>query len=218
MTESLVTLEVCRVRARDVAGLVVSGRLAVRRRRAEPGVVLAKLLATTGPRFVPRDVRPTRWGLLTCRTDGRPAASWSPSAAIESATLRLRPLASRGRWDGVDPFPDLADDAGGGPVAVLTRASLRVRHVRRFYADVPAIAAEVGDRMAFGFGFGEAPLLRQGTFSVWDSTNALATFRRDAHAHAAALRETPRIGWYAEELFTRFSIVHAAGSIDGRSL
>lgn len=216
MTDALVTLEVCRVRGRDVAGLVAAGRRTLRRRRADSGVVLAKLLATTGRRFVPRDVRPTRWALLTCRADGQRAESWSPAGAVESATLHLRPLASRGRWDGVDPFPDLEAAGGAGPVAVLTRASLRPRDVRRFYAAVPAIAAEVGADLAFGFG--EAPLLRQGTFSMWGSAAALASFRRDAPAHAAAMRRTPEIGWYAEELFARFAIVDATGSIDGRPL
>lgn len=218
MTESLVTLEVCRVRGRDVAGLVMSGRRAVRRRRADSDVTLAKLLATTGPRFVPRDVQPTRWALLTCRSDGKSAEPWSPAGAIESAMLRLRPVASHGRWDRVEPFPVLAD-AADGPVAVLTRASLRVRQVRRFYADVPSIATEVtaaSPRLAFGFG--EAPLLRQGTFSVWDSPAAISAFRREARAHAAAMRATPQIGWYAEELFARLSVVDATGTIDGVQL
>ena len=215
VTEPLVTLEVCRVRVRDVGRLVGTGRRTVRRRRREPGVVLAKLLGTTGPRFVPTNVQPTRWALLTCRADGEPAAPWSPANAIESATLRLRPIASRGRWDGVDPFPRLAD-AGDGPVAVLTRASLRAGQVRRFYAAVPAIATEVaaaGPRLAFGFG--EAPLLRQGTFSVWDSPAALSAFRQHARAHSDAMRRTAQIGWYAEELFARLAVVDATGTIDG---
>lgn len=221
MTAPLVTLEVCRVRARDVPALVASGRRAVRRRRADPGVLLAKLLATTGRRFVPRDVEPTRWALLTCRSDGEPATPWAPAASVETATWRLRPTASRGRWDGIDPFPAAVSvpaafavpAARSGPVAVLTRASLRARHARRFYADVPAIAAEVDAPLAFGFG--EAPVLRQGTFSVWESTEALTAFRRESAAHAAAVRRTPQIGWYAEELFARFDVVDATGTIDG---
>lgn len=211
MTVPLVTLEVCRVPARDVARLVVSGRRAVRRRRRDPDVLLAKLLATTGRRFVPGDVRPTRWALLTCRADAEPAAPWTRAAALGSATLHLQPVASRGRWDGADPFPICADH-NGGPVAVLTRASLRARHTRRFYADVPAIAAEIGARPAFGFG--EAPLLRQGTFSMWESAASLSSFRRDATAHGAAMRRTPDIGWYAEELFARLAVVRAIGPVE----
>ncbi|MBV9098870.1 MAG: spheroidene monooxygenase [Frankiaceae bacterium] len=210
MTGPLVTLEVCRVRPRDVPRLVASGRRVVRRRRREPGVVLAKLLATTGRRFVPGDVQPTRWALLTCRSDGQPAATWRSG----SATLHLRPVASRGRWDGVDPFPDSAGEVGDGPVAVLTRATLRARHLRRFYADVPAVAAEVGSRPVLAFGFGEAPVLRQGTFSIWESAPALAAFHRDARAHTAAMRRTPRIGWYAEELFARLAVVQMSGPVE----
>jgi hypothetical protein len=218
VTTPLVTVELCRVRGTDVAGLLAAGRRAVRARRADRDVLLAKLLATTGSRFVPRDVRPTRWALLTCRADGEPATSWSPSTAVESATLQLRPLAGRGGWDGVELFAtsygdEVTDD---GPVAVLTRATLRLRHVRRFYAQIPAIASEIGaagPRLAFGFG--EAPLLRQGTFSVWDSAASLSAFHRTARAHATAMRRTPEIGWYAEELFARLRIVDAHGSIDG---
>lgn len=219
VTEPLVTLEVCRVRPRDVAGLVVAGRRAVRRHRADPGVRLAKLLATTGHRFVPRDVQPTRWALLTCRADGVPAPAWAPPDAIESATLHLRPVASRGRWDGIDPFPASAHVAVADRVAVLTRASLRARHVRRFYAAVPAIATEVAAAGArWAFGFGEAPALQQGTFSLWDSAAAISAFRRDARGHASAMRRTAEIGWYAEELFARLSVVDAVGTIDGVQL
>jgi hypothetical protein len=214
-----VTLEVCRVRPRDVAGLVASGRRAVRRRRTDPGVRLAKLLATTGRHFVPRDVQPTRWALLTCRADGEPAAAWTPPNAIESARLHLRPVASRGGWDGIDPFPTLASGDVGRPIAVLTRASVRARQVRRFYAAIPAIAAEIRagcPRVAFGFG--EAPVLRPGTFSVWDSAATISAFRQDARAHASAMRRTSEIGWYAEELFARLSVIDVVGTIDGVQL
>jgi hypothetical protein len=216
VTVPLVTLEVCRVRTRDIAALVVSGRRAVRARRRDPAVLLAKLLATTGRRFQPRDVRPARWALLTCRADGEPAGAWAPANAAEAGTLQLRPIASRGSWDGADPFPLCADAGAAGAVAVLTRASLRATQVRRFYADVPAIAAEIeAARPRLAFGFGEAPVLRQGTFSMWDSADALTAFHRDARAHRAAMRATPQIGWYAEDLFTRFAVVGGHGSIDG---
>lgn len=216
MTVPLVTLEVCRVRAGAVTALVVSGHRAVRARRRDPAVLLAKLLATTGRRFRPRDVHPARWALLTCRADGEPAATWAPANAAESGTLHLRPVASRGKWDGADPFPPCGDPHEAGPVAVLTRASLRATQVRRFYADVPAIAAEIdAAQPRLAFGFGEAPALRQGTFTLWDSAHALSAFHRDAPLHREAMRATPQIGWYAEELFTRFAVVGATGSIDG---
>jgi hypothetical protein len=215
----LLTLEVCRVPARDVARLVATGRRALRQRRADPAVLLAKLLATTGPRFVPRDVRATRWALLTSRADGEPAGQWTPAGAIESAILHLRPIASRGRWDGRDPFPRTDLDDAAGPVVVLTRATLRARRVRTFYAEIPSIANDIDTaNPQIAFGFGEAPLLRQGTFSLWQSAAAITSFRRDAPGHSGAMRRTAQIGWYAEELFARLSIVDAVGSIDGVAL
>jgi hypothetical protein len=29
---------------------------------------------------------------------------------------------------------------------------------------------------------------------------------------------TPRVGWYAEEMFTRFALIAATGSVDGHAV
>jgi hypothetical protein len=133
----------------------------------------------------------------------------------------MRPLWSRGAWDGAQPFGD--GDTGenwAGPVVALTRATLRARRAFRFYRAIPSIARDVsaatGLRLAFGIG--EAPLLRQGTVSIWDSAAAMRAFAHRTAAHTAAIRATPRQQWYAEEMFTRFALLSAAGTLDGRSV
>jgi hypothetical protein len=105
-------------------------------------------------------------------------------------------------------------------VLVLTRATLRTRRALRFYRAVPGVAHDLraarGCRVAFGIG--ESPLLRQGTVSVWESADAVRGFTSTSSAHRAAVAATPREAWYAEELFARFAVVDAEGSIDGIAL
>jgi len=227
-----VRLDVWRVRRRDVAAAVVAGRRDVARLRRDRAVTFAKLLGTASATFLPTGATPTRWALLACRTGGGHSdgigdhyGTWWDKRAVERATLSLQPLSSRGQWDGVTPFAtgggrEWPNKNWQGAVLALTRSTLRPKEMVAFYRAVPPIAAEVarahGCRIAFGIG--EAPLVRQGTISIWDSAADVTAFAHSAPAHVAAVERTPRQGWYAEELFARFAIVDAAGSIDGVSI
>jgi hypothetical protein len=213
-----VQLQIWRVPGHAVPASVASARAQVRRLRRRDAVTFAKLLGTASAQFVPRAATPTRWALLSC-WPGHP----TPVAlrhATETMTLSLLPLHSRGTWDGVAPFTACGDSRWNGPLVVLTRSTLRLRKARRFYAAVPPIAAELaaaeGCRLAVGIG--ERPLLRQGTLSVWDSAAAMTAFAHRAAAHVRAVAATPEQRWYAEELFTRFGLVDADGSVDGRTV
>jgi len=132
----------------------------------------------------------------------------------------LRPLSSRGRWDGRDPFVVQPSDDWSGPVVVLTRSTLRLRAAHRFYRAVPPVAAELrrvsGCRLALGIG--EAPIVRQGTLSIWESAEAVKAFAYRSPEHAAVIAATPEQRWYAEELFTRFALLEATGTIDGTAV
>jgi len=65
-------------------------------------------------------------------------------------------------------------------------------------------------------GIGEAPIGLQGTFSVWPSLAAVRAFAYRRPAHAAVVRRTGEVGWYAEELFARFAVLDGHGTVDGR--
>ncbi len=57
-------------------------------------------------------------------------ARWD-ALARERYDVRLDPLRAHGRWSGRDLFPGLAPrDAGPGPVAILTRATIRPTRLR----------------------------------------------------------------------------------------
>jgi hypothetical protein len=214
-----VRLDVWQVRPRDIARAAAAGRRTVARLRRADAVTFAKLLGTAGPAFTPWDATPTRWALLACSaadpTDA--VVRWWDEHAVEHARLALRPLWSRGTWDGIAPFGTGDRSRWDGPVLALTRSTLRIGQLSAFYRAVRPIAHEIrrarGCRVAFGIG--EAPLLRQGTVSIWDSPSDVTAFAHGAAAHADAVTRTPTQGWYAEELFARFAIVGASGSIGG---
>jgi hypothetical protein len=138
--------------------------------------------------------------------------------ADETFRLTLRPTASRGRWSGQEPFGDPHPEREEGPVAAITRARLRPARAAAFWRSVPPVSADLhthpGLRAAVGIG--EAPVGLQGTFSLWDSPDSLRTFAHRSAPHLAVVRRTAELGWYAEELFARFAVVEATGTLDGR--
>jgi hypothetical protein len=194
--------------------------------RRTAGLRFAKLLGTgSGRTFTVRDADPRRWGLLAVWDDAAAADRFERGAvtgrwrelAREEWTARLRPLAARGRWSRQEPFGRPSPTRWDGPVAAVTRARLVLRRAARFWSAVPPVSADLhrspGLRMAIGIG--EAPVGLQGTFSVWDGTDALNAFAYGRAPHTAVIERTGREGWYAEELFARLAVLSTAGTIDG---
>lgn len=208
-------------------------RMALDRRhlRAAPGLRFAKLVGTgDGRTFTVRDADPCTWGLFAV-WDGPEALGRferrSPTArawrrlADERWRADLRPLRSRGRWSGREPFGAPAPAGGGsvpGPVAALTRARLRLATMRVFWRAVPPVSADANarDGLLFAVGFGEAPVGVQGTFSVWGDEACLDRFAYAGAAHRSAIRDTQRYHWYSEELFARFEVTATSGTVRGR--
>jgi hypothetical protein len=224
----LVTLHLWRVPGWRVPAALV--RMAADRRvvRGAPGVRFAKLLGTgRGQTFTPRDAEPRRWALLATWADPGAARGFEASATIrrwrsladETWRVELRPLSARGRWSRREPFGAGTPTARwAGKVAAITRARLNPWRARGFWRAVPPVSAGLrahpGLRLAVGIG--EAPVGLQGTFSLWDSAAALREFAYEGAPHADAIRRTAVEGWYAEELFARFAVLSAAGTVDGR--
>ena len=141
--------------------------------------------------------------------------------SAEQWTVHLAPIKAQGLWDGQNPF-DYSTNAvsvpANTPIAVLTRASLRWRKASRFWKYVEptsaALAHAVGVRAAIGLG--ELPLVRQATFSVWESARAMQEYAYKDPKHREVIKLTHREKWYAEELFARFQVLSSEGTIDGR--
>ena len=66
-------------------------------------------------------------------------------------------------------------------------------------------------------GIGEAPLLRQATFTIWESVAAMDRYARSG-AHREAIEAARNGGFFSESMFVRFVAYGAQGSWKGRTL
>ncbi|ESW61374.1 MAG: spheroidene monooxygenase [Rhodobacter sp. CACIA14H1] len=207
-----------------VIGQMGAARLALRQ---EHRARFWKLCGSgTGEGFTPRPNWGV-WAILATWPDeatARAATATSPvwarwrRKARESFTLFLDPLSARGAWAGVNPFlPDAGAAPVHGPLAALTRATVRPSRALKFWDRVPSISAVIGSdpNVAFKIGIGEVPLLHQVTFSVWPDTASMAAFARGDGPHGRAIRAVRDGNWFDEELYARFRLLGTAGTWGG---
>lgn len=139
--------------------------------------------------------------------------------ASENWTVFLTPVSARGAWSGVSPFtPSKSEPVG--PIAALTRATIKPSILMRFWQRVPDISRVIGadPNVAFKIGIGEMPLIQQVTFSIWPNDKAMADFARTPDGpHAKAIKAVRDGSWFQEELYARFRILGESGSWNGGS-
>ena len=102
-------------------------------------------------------------------------------------------------------------------MAALTRGSVRVSRLWPFWRHSPAtqasVAAAPGCELAMGLG--EAPLLRQATFSLWRDQAAMDGYARSG-PHLQAIRAAAQGGHLSESMFVRFVPSAIVGTWKGR--
>lgn len=136
-------------------------------------------------------------------------SGWWKFFHCKTVTLVLEPIFSHGSWDGKELFAGARGEAGEGPMAVLTRATIRPGKAADFWRNVPAVQASMKDAagLQFSVGIGEMPLLRQATLSVWENEASMKAFAYSKPEHREVIRRTRERNWYSEEMFTRFRVV-----------
>jgi heme-degrading monooxygenase HmoA len=136
--------------------------------------------------------------------------------AEESWHVRLRSLGGHGSWRGADVLAGLSRGQADGPLAVVTRADVRLAAWWRFDRAGPAVSSQLAAApgMLRAVGVGEAPVGRLATFSLWQDVAAMRAFAA-SQPHAEVVRRTRRERWYGEELFARFEPYGSEGTWDG---
>jgi len=137
--------------------------------------------------------------------------------AAEDWTVFLSPTSVKGAWSGTAPFAPQTNIADG-PLAALTRATVKPSVAAQFWKRVPDISSVIGadQNVAFKIGIGEVPLLHQVTFSIWPDAKRMANFARTGH-HADAIRAVRNNNWFREELYARFAVKSDMGTWNGAS-
>jgi spheroidene monooxygenase len=201
--------------------------------RAMPGLSFYKLFGTgTGEGFTPvpnfgvyavlaawPDLDRARASVA----DGRAFRDYRAHAG-EYCDIYLSAVSSRGAWDGKAPFAVEPSEALPSsitlpsPIAVLTRATLKPRHVLAFWRHTPDISLSVGrqEHLRFKIGMGEVPWFQQVTFSIWDDPQAMTAFAYGGTAHREAVAQVRRQGYFKEELYARFQVLCLDGTWKGQ--
>jgi hypothetical protein len=174
------------------------------------------------------DLKPDwqQWGLLAVWDDQSSfdvfyrqsfIANWWRRFTTEQWTILLSPMQSRGQWDGKEPFGKPNESINSEPVAVLTRATIRLKKLKAFWAHVDGVSHMMAAAPGYitSFGIGEAPFYRQSTFSIWRNLDDVKGFAYRSKEHAEVIKKTRDDDWYSEELFARFKIIDAFGTLHG---
>lgn len=151
-------------------------------------------------------------GPLMQAFQSRAASFWSGLMSVESA---------RGSWDGQawspsplpSPLPELVSDAPRPQLlAALTRASIRPAKAMAFWKQAPAAQDDLrkSPGCLLAMGLGEAPLLRQCTFSLWEDTASMLAYSLNG-AHRRAIEQAYSKGYFSESMFARMRLLSSRG-------
>lgn len=140
--------------------------------------------------------------------------------ARELCVAMLRACSSRGSWSGasLDVTAQPPPVSAQGAIASLTRASIRPACALQFWRMQPASEAALkrAPGVLMATGVGEAPLLRQATFTLWQSVDAMNAYARSG-AHQAAIQAARSGGFFSESMFVRFVPLELRGTWQGVS-
>jgi spheroidene monooxygenase len=150
--------------------------------------------------------------------------------ARECWTGVLSVQSARGHWDKQAwqaSTPEALGDMGraqgpehaqpSAPFAVLTRASIVPTKAMAFWRYAPAAQADLGKSPGclLAMGLGEAPLVRQCTFSLWQDTAAMLHYAHQG-AHQVASAAAYKHQFFSESLFVRMQVLQMAGVWQGK--
>ena len=162
-----------------------------------------------------------RWGILVAIDENQIEAfdnsrfisQWRKNSHSEFRAL-LSPISSHGQWSKKEPF-SVSTKPNDGAIVAITRARISFLGNFRFWKAVPPVTTSLHNSpgLISAIGIGEAPIGLQGTFSLWESAQALREFAYKGEAHTQVIADTKKYQWYSEELFARFAVLELRGCL-----
>jgi len=197
-----------------------------------PGLLFTKVMGSGhGGGFV---LRPSasHQGLICMFQNAAQAEQFMHGAIVKSYADRAKSIyvaalavtSSRGLWDGrawgvtsaqsLGQYQDV-DTSEHGMVA-LTRASIRPAKAVAFWRYAPAAQEDLQKALGcqLAMGLGEAPLVRQCTFSLWKNTEAMMNYAHTG-AHQQAIQAAHKNDFFAESMFVRMRVLKSIGQWAG---
>jgi len=165
--------------------------------RASKNVGFFKSLGTgKGESFTPADANALRWGLIAqvhnidAFDQSFVVKQWRKNCTDEFRAV-LDPISSHGQWTKQEPFVASVKD-WTGPVVAITRARIKWHQNLRFWSSVPPVTMSLKSApgLISAIGIGEAPIGLQGTFSLWESGEAIKNFAYKGAAHTKRRLQT----------------------------
>lgn len=135
----------------------------------------------------------------------------------EYFSVMLQAYSSKGSWS--KKTIEVTKEAPlSGPIAGITRASIKFSKAASFWSKAPPAQAslEQAPGCLLAAGLGEAPYLRQATFTMWESANAMDQYARSG-AHLEAIQTAYQGQFFSESMFTRFIPINPHGVWRGKT-
>jgi heme-degrading monooxygenase HmoA len=167
------------------------------------------------------------YAVLTTWQDEAAARAWTASPLYrryadktgQIATLYMRCIKSHGEWSAQQPFEVSSHlDPNIATVAVTTRATIKVKHLRKFWRYVPTSSRPIHSEtpgLLYTKGIGEVPVINMATFSVWADMDCVKAYAYGSKEHQTAIKMTRQHDWYSEELFARWQVFDVVGQWEG---
>jgi hypothetical protein len=135
--------------------------------------------------------------------------------AIAHAHIFMHNAHAHGMWSQKKPFETVVPLDHTKPLCVITRATIKPVLALKFWNYVPTVSAEIEnfDGLIYSKGVGEWPIFMQATFSIWESADAMMAYAYKNKKHAEMVKKTRELGWYKEELFSRFHPFKQKGNL-----
>ena len=148
------------------------------------------------------------WGGLLAISSARGQWDQQPWGLSDAPSQQLSPQWQQRLQAGEAEDPALAP----APVGVLTRASIQPSKTTAFWRHAPATQAslDAAPGCLLAMGLGEAPLLRQCTFSLWQDEPSMLHYAREG-AHQQASMAAYKHRFFSESLFVRLRVLRMAG-------